>query len=67
VLGNGGSIPRSLTITGQGPVVSGGESSEETMTNESSTTNMPDRLTVVVNRRIKPGREAEFGKMKSNN
>jgi antibiotic biosynthesis monooxygenase (ABM) superfamily enzyme len=48
-------------------VVSGGESSEETMTNESSTTNMPDRLTVVVNRRIKPGREAEFEKMKSNN
>jgi len=48
-------------------VVSGGESSEETMTNESSTTNMPDRLTVVVNRRIKPGRETEFEKMKSNN
>ena len=28
---------------------------------------MPDRLTVVVNCRIKPGREAEFEKMKSNN
>jgi hypothetical protein len=58
---------RHHTITGQGPVVSGGESSEETMTNETSTTNMPDRLTVVVNRRIKPAREAEFKKMKSNN
>jgi hypothetical protein len=37
------------------------------MINETSTTNMPDRLTVVVNCRIKPGREAEFEKMKSNN
>jgi hypothetical protein len=34
------------------------------MTNEISTTNTPDRLTVVVNRRIKPRRETEFEKMK---
>jgi hypothetical protein len=30
------------------------------MTNETSTTNPPDRLPVVVNHRIKPVREAEF-------
>jgi len=30
------------------------------MTNETSSMKMPDGLTVVVNRRIKPGREAEF-------
>jgi hypothetical protein len=30
------------------------------MTNETSTTDPPDRLPVVVNRRIKPLREAEF-------
>ena len=36
------------------------------MTNETSITNPSDRLTVVVNR-IKPGREAEFEKMKRNN
>jgi hypothetical protein len=30
------------------------------MTNETPTTNPPDRLPVVVNRRIKPVREAEF-------
>jgi antibiotic biosynthesis monooxygenase (ABM) superfamily enzyme len=34
------------------------------MTNEASTTNSHDRLTVVVSRRIKPGGEAEFEKMK---
>jgi hypothetical protein len=37
------------------------------MTNESSTTIPHDRLTVVVNRRIKPVREAGVEKMKRNN
>ncbi len=37
------------------------------MTNETSTTNPTDRLPVVINRRIKPVREAEFEKMKRNN
>jgi hypothetical protein len=37
------------------------------MTNETTTTNPPDRLPVVVDRRIKPAREAEFEKVKRNN
>jgi len=37
------------------------------VTNETSTTNPPDQLTVVVNRRIKPGGKAEFEKMNKNN
>jgi antibiotic biosynthesis monooxygenase (ABM) superfamily enzyme len=43
-------------------VVSGGAPSKETMTNETSTTNTPERLTVIVSRRIRPGRETEFEK-----
>jgi hypothetical protein len=39
-----------------------GAPSKETLTNEKSTTNTPDRLMVVVSRRIRPGREAELEK-----
>jgi hypothetical protein len=36
------------------------------MNNETPTTNTPDRLTVVVSRRIRPGREVEFEKKMQN-